>query len=108
MSTAGGLERFAGESSVMHNLDPDFIVAIGESFSDNISPPVPGDDASPHECCEVVISVLGGTLDVSDFACITTNQVTALAQRFGEYFDCDCPSDSQIRYAIEALLTRLT
>ena len=33
---------------------PDFEQALGETFGDYVSPPVPFEDASPHECCEVV------------------------------------------------------
>jgi hypothetical protein len=37
----------------------DFEQALGETFGDHVSPPVPFEDASPHECCEVVWTVAG-------------------------------------------------
>lgn len=38
---------------------PDFEQAVGETFGEFVSPPVPFEDASPHECCEVVWAVAG-------------------------------------------------
>ncbi len=38
---------------------PDFEQALGESFGEAVCPPVPFEDASPHECCEVVWAVAG-------------------------------------------------
>ena len=40
---------------------PDFEQALGETFGDYVSPPVPFEDASPHECCEVVWASLATT-----------------------------------------------
>jgi len=40
-------------------LRDDFPTAMGESFSDSISPPIPFDFVSAHECYNAVWSVLG-------------------------------------------------
>jgi hypothetical protein len=36
-----------------------FDQALGKSFGDYINPPIPSDDASPHECCEALWEILG-------------------------------------------------
>ncbi len=84
----------------------DFEQALGESFGESVCPPVPFEDASPHECCEVVCSVLGDDVTPADLAALTKAQVAALAQEFGEYFESDPPSVKQIKDAIAQTLAR--
>jgi hypothetical protein len=75
---------------------PDFEQALGETFGDFVSPPVPFEDASPHECCEVVWSVAGRNVTPRSLAALTDAQIAALSQRFGEYFGSPSPSVDHI------------
>ena len=84
----------------------DFIQAMGETFGNHVSPPVSFEDASPHECCEVVWSVLGFDVTPSRLAALTQDDVAALAQRFGEYFEVESPTIDQIRVAVSRTLAR--
>jgi hypothetical protein len=84
----------------------DFEQAMGETFGDFVSPPVPFDDASPHECCEVVWSVAGRDVTPARLAWFGASQVATLARRFGEYFGCEPPSESQVRDPIAQTLAR--
>jgi hypothetical protein len=85
---------------------PDFEQALGETFGDYVSPPVPFEDASPHECCEVVWAVVGRNVTPARLAALDDNQVSNLARKFGEYFECDAPTVEQIREAIAKTLAR--
>ena len=85
---------------------PDFEQAMGETFSTFVCPPVPFEDASAHECCEVVWSVVGRTVTPSDLAALTSTQITALSKQFGEYFGSQSPSVEQIQDAIADTLAR--
>jgi hypothetical protein len=84
----------------------DFEQALGESFGEFISPPVPFEDASPHECCEVVWSVAGRNVTPTSLAALTDVQILALGSIFGEYFDSDAPTREQIKKAIAHTLAR--
>jgi hypothetical protein len=85
---------------------PDFEVAMGETFGCFVSPPVPFEDASPHECCEVVWQVVGRGVTPSALAALSEAQVVALAEAFGEYFETEAPSTESIQEAIAATLVR--
>ena len=87
-------------------LQGDFDTALGESFSDYVSPPVPFEDASPHECCEAVWLAVGRDVTPTRLAGLGGPQVAVLARRFGEYFGCEPPSVSQVRDAVAQTLTR--
>ena len=85
---------------------PDFEQAMGETFGDFVSPPVPFEDASPHECCEVVWSVVGINVTPTSLAALTDAQIVALSHKFGEYFGSQSPSVDQIKEAIAQTLAR--
>ena len=84
----------------------DFEQAMGESFGDCVSPPIPFEDASPHECCEVVWSVAGFDVTPTRLARLSTEQVAELARYFGEYFECKPPTAEQIQSAVTQTLAR--
>jgi hypothetical protein len=85
---------------------PDFEQAMGESFSDVVSPPVPFEDASSHECCEVIWAIAGRKVTPRSLASLTDAQIVALSQRFGEYFETPSPSVDRIREGIARTLAR--
>jgi hypothetical protein len=85
---------------------PDFEQAMGEAFGEFVCPPVPFEDASPHECCEVVWEVAGHNATPTGLAALTDVQVVELSRRFGAYFDCEPPTFEQIKGAIAHTLAR--
>ncbi len=85
---------------------PDFETALGESFGDFVSPPVPFENASPHECCELVWSVAGRHVTPACLASLSEVQVAAMAREFGTYFDSDSPTVEQVKGAIAQTLAR--
>lgn len=84
----------------------DFEQALGETFGDFVSPPVPFEDASAHECCEVVWSMTGHGVTPARLAALTKSEIVALARKFGEYFASDAPTVEQIEGAIAYTLWR--
>jgi hypothetical protein len=84
----------------------DFDQALGESFGASISPPIPFDDASPHECCEALWAVLGTNITPTQLAQLSPETIATIAQQFGEYFECEAPTVAQIEGAIDQTLTR--
>ncbi|MCR9201197.1 MAG: hypothetical protein NXI04_21360 [Planctomycetaceae bacterium] len=85
---------------------PDFEQALGETFGEFVSPPVPLEDASAHECCEVVWHVVGEGVTPAMLAALDEAGITELAKSFGEDFECDPPTFKQIRDAISHTLAR--
>jgi hypothetical protein len=85
---------------------PDFEQALGETFGDYLSPPIPFHDASPHECCEVVWSVVGRDVTPTRLAGLRETEIAMLAARFGEYFGSAPPSVEQIKKAVTQTLAR--
>ncbi len=85
---------------------PDFEQAMGKTFGEFVCPPVPFEDATPHECCEVVWSVAGTNVTPTDLAALTEAQLVVLSQKFGEYFASPSPSVEQIKEAIAHTLAR--
>ena len=75
---------------------PDFEQALGETFGDYVSPPVPFEDASPHECCEVVWAVAGRDVTPARLAALGEDQLSNLAG-ISEDFECDAPTVEQVR-----------
>jgi hypothetical protein len=75
---------------------PDFEQALGETFGDYVSPPVPFEDASPHECCEVVWAVAGRDVTPARLAGLGEDQLSDLA----------APTVGQVRNAIAHTLAR--
>lgn len=90
-------------SSMQH---PEFLTALGESFSENICPPVAFDLASPQECCEAVWECLGKDVSPAMLAGLNTNQLIKLADTIAGYFECDPPTLQQVQAAIAAALHR--
>lgn len=88
------------------NNRPDFEQAMGEAFSDFVSPPVRFEDASPHECCEAIWSVLGREVTPTALASLPHARLVALSEGFGKYFDTDAPSVDRIKDAIAGTLAR--
>lgn len=84
----------------------DFGQAMGESFSDAIVPPVDFEDASAHECCEVIWAFLGSNVTPRHLAQLTDAEVAALSRKFGKYFECDSPSVEKLKVAIARTLAR--
>jgi hypothetical protein len=84
----------------------DFEQAMGETFGEFVSPPVPFEDASPHECCEVVWSVAGHDVTPARLSALTEAQLVTLARKFGEYFASDAPTVEQVKDAIAHTLAR--
>src|SRR5262249_3101510 len=84
----------------------DFEQAMGEAFGWAVTPPVRFDDASAHECCEVVWTVTGRDVTPHRLAVLSAAEIEALAERFGTYFDCDPPTPEQVRAAIARTLAR--
>jgi len=84
----------------------DFTVAMGESFSDSICPPLPFDDASPHECYNAIWSVLGRNVTPTSLASLSASQMSALAAGIGAYFESETPTVEQVRDAIARTLRR--
>lgn len=84
----------------------DFSQALGESFGDCISPPVPFEAASPHECCEAVWAVLGDTVTPAQLASLSDADIVALAHGIGAYFETDAPSVQQVAAAVAETLFR--
>jgi hypothetical protein len=80
-----------------------FDQALGESFCDYISPPIPFDAASPHECCEVIWAVLGTNITPTQLAQLSPETI---AQQFGEYFESEAPTVEQVQAAIDQTLFR--
>lgn len=89
-----------------NNWHPDFEQAIGEAFGNHISPPIPFEDASPNECCEVLWEVLGTNFTPTILASLHDSQIELLATAFGRYFECESPSEDQIKNAIADSLAR--
>ncbi len=58
----------------------DFDQALGESFGDYVSPPIPFDDASPHECCEALWEVLGPDITPTQLAQRSPETIATIAQ----------------------------
>jgi hypothetical protein len=85
---------------------PDFEQAMGETFGEFVSPPVPFEYASPHECCEVVWRVAGKDVTPKRLATLTEQEIEALACAFGETFDCEPPTTDQIKDAVAHTLAR--
>ncbi|OCP01050.1 MULTISPECIES: hypothetical protein [unclassified Ensifer] len=63
----------------------DFEQALGEEFGNGLCLPLPFEDASPHECYEVIACVLGDKIMPDRLSAVTDGQVALLAARFGEY-----------------------
>jgi hypothetical protein len=85
---------------------PDFEQAMGETFGDFVSPPIPFEDVSPHECCEVVWEVAGNNVTPTGLAALTEAQVDELSRKFGAHFSCEPPTIEQIKDAIAHTLAR--
>jgi len=85
---------------------PDFEQALGETFAEHVSPPVPFESATPQECCEVVCSVAGDDVTPARLAQLSEAEVAAIAQEFAEQFECKAPSARKIKAAIAQTLAR--
>jgi hypothetical protein len=83
-----------------------FNQALGESFGDHISPPIPFDAASPHECCEALWAVLGTNITPTQLAQLSPETIATIAQQFGEYFESEAPTVEQVQAAIDQTLFR--
>ena len=84
----------------------DFLTAMGESFGESISPPVPFDSASAPECYNAGWSVLGVDVTPTMLARLSDSQVSALADGMGTYFESERPSVEQVKLAIARTLHR--
>lgn len=93
-------------SSSNEQLRLDFEQAMGESFSECLVPPIPFEEASAHECCEVIWAVLGYDVTPARLAALTEAQVGDLARKFSDCFGSELPTVSQIREAIARTLAR--
>ena len=84
----------------------DFEQAMSKPFGEFVSPPVPFEDASPHECCEVVRSVAGHDVTPASLAALNKAQLDTLAWKFGQRFGCDPPTVEQVKDAVAHTLAR--
>ena len=84
----------------------DFERAMGECFGEAVSPPVPFDEASPHECCEVIWEVIGRDVTPAALQALSEARLEELAIAFGRYFECEAPSAEQVRTGISRTLAR--
>jgi poly(3-hydroxybutyrate) depolymerase len=84
----------------------EFLTAMGESFGESISPPVPFDSASAHECYNAVWSVLGEDVTPTTLAGLSEAQLAVLADGIGAYFESDPPTLAQVKLAIARTLHR--
>jgi hypothetical protein len=84
----------------------DFWQAMGESFGQRISPPVPFEDANPQACLEVIQNTLGKNLTPSDLASLTTSELHVLADEFANFFEVEAPSITQLEEAVADTLAR--
>lgn len=84
----------------------DFEQALGESFGECVSPPVPFEDASPHECCEVIWAAIGVDVTPTQLSELSEAEIASLAMQFGKYFEVESPAPKQIKAAIERTLAR--
>ncbi len=91
----------------MNDLDrQDFDQAMGESFASFVSPPVQWEDASPHECCEAIWTVLGFDVTPELLASLNNEKIEDIRIAFGTYFECEQPTTQNIIDAIAATLSR--
>jgi hypothetical protein len=88
------------------NRRPDFEQALGETFAEHVSPPVPFENATAQECGEVVCSALGDDVTPAQLARLSPSELAAIAQEFGEQFECKAPSARKIKAAIAQTLAR--
>ncbi|WP_147305174.1 hypothetical protein [Alkalilimnicola ehrlichii] len=88
------------------NLRIDFESAMGEEFGDLVSPPIPFNDASPHECCEAIWQVLGDAVTPTMLAKLTEADYRKIAASFGNWFECEPPTAMQIAEATARTLSR--
>lgn len=84
----------------------DFEQAVGESFADHLCPPLPFDDASAHECYEVIRETVGPEVNSRHLEKLNDAKIETLASSFGSYFECKPPKPHQIKKAIASLLFR--
>lgn len=84
----------------------DFEQAMGEEFGHCLSPPLPFEDASAHECCEAIWKVLGNEVGPDRLAVLSEVEVALLASGFGRYFEVENPTAEQVRAAIAETLAR--
>ena len=75
----------------------DFSSAMGHSFSNHVSPPVPVEDVNAHGYCEAIWSVLGVDVTPEDLASLDEQGVHNLAQAFATYFESEPPTTSKIK-----------
>jgi hypothetical protein len=84
----------------------DFEQAVGECFAECVSPPVPFEDVSAHECCEPVWAVAGRHVTPRSLASLTEDQIDSLSKKIGDWFNSPAPAVEQVREAIARTLTR--
>ncbi len=84
----------------------DFEQAMGEEFGHCLSPPLPFEDASAHECCEPIWKVLGDEVSPERLATLSEADIAALAASFGRYFEVENPKEEQVREAMARTLAR--
>jgi hypothetical protein len=81
----------------------DWEQAVGECFADAVSPPVPFEQASAHECFEAVAGAFGGDNGWRSPASLSLSDRLALAEAIANWFECDAPRLEQIDRALELL-----
>jgi hypothetical protein len=84
----------------------DFWQAMGESFSQRISPPVPFEEANAQACCEIIQNTLGHNLTPSDLASLMESELQVLAEEFADFFEVDALSLEQLEAAVADTLAR--
>ena len=84
----------------------DFLSALGEELAEAVSPPVPFEDASPHECCEAARGVLGPEAAPQVLAALDEDGLRCLADALGAWFEVEPPALPRVRRAVERTLAR--
>jgi hypothetical protein len=85
---------------------PEFEQAMGETFAECLSPPIPFEEADVHDCCEVIWEVFGDNVTPAELSQATGAQLEALRQEFFRYFEREPITTEQITEAIERTLAR--
>lgn len=83
-----------------------FLAALGEELCEQVSPPVPLEYVSSHECLQVVFRVLGREVDPERLTRISSDNLSDLADAFAAYFECAPPAPAAIALAVERTLRR--
>lgn len=84
----------------------DFMQAVGESFADCVSPPIPNDNILIADFWDIVCKQVGDEVTPSRLAALTRTDLERLRMAIGSYYECRPPSLAQVKTAIKVCLAR--